>query len=665
MIQTSPERKKEIDPVPEIPIQSTSVLTTVSEDMVNKLQSTLEQLTHFLQNPPKQELSSTPPIPPPQWVETLQELSKQPQSMLKEFKELKQQLTKKSLDPMPTIVALEKEMEKIRQHELQLVEEIRCLKEEVRSKEKTREQIEKDKKVLENDLENKAKQLEITETKLEKVKSQSQAQLMKVIKELEKVTTESECMHQQLQEYEQSKDLSQKQRVLFQQKYKEKLKWERHESTEKERKIQSLTQELRLLQERERINSLHLNFRDLSIESKNARDQQWLQNHAQDSEKSRQRISELEKNLQDSETRSKQTEAQLQSQIYASQSQLASIQTKYNEQHTKCTQLEAQLTSTLQQRDHLTQLVQKQQTKLHDLNEQLGQLEQQYEEENLQLHLQLKQAQTKANDERQSLLVQLEETRQSAKQSQETWESEKQKFKELWEEEKKLRAVLKDDMEMDTKKLHAQLTIKEKMLEDQNNTIKHLKLNLTSKVNEFQTISKEIEAYKELQYELQLRDQEVNRLDSLLHGYKEDRDSLQVQLEHTLNKLDERNDSITQIEKEAMKLQSLFQKKLDQMETKHAQQLQDQVNKMEAMQIHLNHTLSKNSQRENELEHCRVQLKEQQVELEKQFQSKIQEQQNELQAWKEKYFCIQSKWQSISELVGSSTSCVASLAPVQ
>ncbi|KAJ3327047.1 hypothetical protein HDU91_004492 [Kappamyces sp. JEL0680] len=142
------------------------------------------------------------------------------------------------------------------------------------------------------------------------------------------------------------------------------------------------------------------------------------------------------------------------------------------------------------------------------------------------------------------------------------------------------------------------LKVKESMLDDQNETIKTLKMNLDNKTREFQAVSKELDnardAFEEQEEkehlslktlkqdvggpdaDTQLETLEANEqhYKAIAQEYKIERDQLREQYALVQAKLEERNASIEKIEHEVLKVQQHFQSKQDLLEKTHKQEIQ-------------------------------------------------------------------------------------------
>ncbi|TPX67722.1 hypothetical protein SpCBS45565_g03620 [Spizellomyces sp. 'palustris'] len=120
------------------------------------------------------------------------------------------------------------------------------------------------------------------------------------------------------------------------------------------------------------------------------------------------------------------------------------------------------------------------------------------------------------------------------------------------------------------------IRVKNKMLEDQNETIKNLKQNLENKCREHQALLADIEkredtledrlelekqTNKDLQQELESQAQEIYHLQSIIDEYREERNTLRKDLAEASKKLKERNESIHMIEEEVAKIRKVFKAK--------------------------------------------------------------------------------------------------------
>ncbi|KND01461.1 uncharacterized protein SPPG_03263 [Spizellomyces punctatus DAOM BR117] len=120
------------------------------------------------------------------------------------------------------------------------------------------------------------------------------------------------------------------------------------------------------------------------------------------------------------------------------------------------------------------------------------------------------------------------------------------------------------------------IRVKNKMLEDQNETIKNLKQNLENKCREHQALLTDIEkredsledrlelekqTNKDLQQELESQTQEIYHLQSIIDEYREERNTLRKDLAEASKKLKERNESIHMIEDEVAKIRKVFKAK--------------------------------------------------------------------------------------------------------
>ncbi|TPX55593.1 hypothetical protein PhCBS80983_g05210 [Powellomyces hirtus] len=120
--------------------------------------------------------------------------------------------------------------------------------------------------------------------------------------------------------------------------------------------------------------------------------------------------------------------------------------------------------------------------------------------------------------------------------------------------------------------------VKDKMLEDQNETIRHLKQNLDNKCREHQSLVSACEKRKgeledrieteraardELQQEISSQRHLLDHLQSLAKGYKAERNSLRRDVSELAKKLQDRNDSIHLIEEEVARIRNVFKAKED------------------------------------------------------------------------------------------------------
>ncbi|KAJ3218673.1 hypothetical protein HK099_004961 [Clydaea vesicula] len=140
-------------------------------------------------------------------------------------------------------------------------------------------------------------------------------------------------------------------------------------------------------------------------------------------------------------------------------------------------------------------------------------------------------------------------------------------------EEKKIK-FLAFNNEMESLK-HA-LEVKNKMLEDQNETIRNLKKNLENKTNDQHSIASKLkndidelkeqllaeqDLNDELQYQLEKKGNLIDNMKPLVDEYKLEKDKLKRDLIELQKKLKDRNEAILRIEEEVFKIKGTFKAK--------------------------------------------------------------------------------------------------------
>ncbi|KAJ3348489.1 hypothetical protein GGF32_006153 [Allomyces javanicus] len=112
----------------------------------------------------------------------------------------------------------------------------------------------------------------------------------------------------------------------------------------------------------------------------------------------------------------------------------------------------------------------------------------------------------------------------------------------------------------DVDALKPAVAVKDKMLADQAESIKQVKAHLAAKVAEFQDVQRKLDGLKELEYELQLRDADIDRLEDLADAYRAERNDARDLATDLQQRLDDRNTAIQHIEAEAAKIQAQIAK---------------------------------------------------------------------------------------------------------
>ncbi|KAJ3297221.1 hypothetical protein HDU79_004345 [Rhizoclosmatium sp. JEL0117] len=120
------------------------------------------------------------------------------------------------------------------------------------------------------------------------------------------------------------------------------------------------------------------------------------------------------------------------------------------------------------------------------------------------------------------------------------------------------------------------LRIKNKMLDDQNDTIKTLKQNLENKIRDHaallqevstteskieESLAKEKKRVRDLTHELTTQEEAFEQLQNAFQECKEERDALHSELMEVSKKLQERNVSIARIEEEVSRVKNIFSAK--------------------------------------------------------------------------------------------------------
>ncbi|KAJ3090612.1 leucine rich repeat [Quaeritorhiza haematococci] len=120
------------------------------------------------------------------------------------------------------------------------------------------------------------------------------------------------------------------------------------------------------------------------------------------------------------------------------------------------------------------------------------------------------------------------------------------------------------------------LRVKNKMLDDQNETIRTLKQNLENKNREYQSVqadtakreefleeqlSLQKNASEDLHNELEAQEKAITHLQTVVADYREERDRLRKEVSDLSRKLKDRNESIFRIEEEVAKVRKVFKLK--------------------------------------------------------------------------------------------------------
>ncbi|TPX51481.1 hypothetical protein SeMB42_g00790 [Synchytrium endobioticum] len=124
------------------------------------------------------------------------------------------------------------------------------------------------------------------------------------------------------------------------------------------------------------------------------------------------------------------------------------------------------------------------------------------------------------------------------------------------------------------------LRVKNKMLDDQNETIRTLKHNLENKSREHQLLAGDVskregkleeqlsiehQANRDMRRELDAQEKLVEQLQSLAEEYRQERDTLRKEYVEVSRRLKERNDSIQKIEEEVTRVRTVFKAKEDKL----------------------------------------------------------------------------------------------------
>ncbi|KNE71167.1 hypothetical protein AMAG_20406 [Allomyces macrogynus ATCC 38327] len=112
----------------------------------------------------------------------------------------------------------------------------------------------------------------------------------------------------------------------------------------------------------------------------------------------------------------------------------------------------------------------------------------------------------------------------------------------------------------DVDALKPAIAVKDKMLADQAESMKQVKTHLAAKVAEFQDVQRKLDGLKELEYELQRRDADIDRLEDLADAYRAERNDARDLAADLQQRLDDRNSAIQHIEAEAAKIQAQIAK---------------------------------------------------------------------------------------------------------
>ncbi|TPX36354.1 hypothetical protein SmJEL517_g01579 [Synchytrium microbalum] len=146
------------------------------------------------------------------------------------------------------------------------------------------------------------------------------------------------------------------------------------------------------------------------------------------------------------------------------------------------------------------------------------------------------------------------------------------RIKQLEEEKSKIEKQFESDVQA--------LRVKNKMLDDQNDTIRTLKQNLENKTREHHLLAGDVEkreerleeqlaiehqANRDMRRELDAQEKLVEQLQSLADEYRSERDALRKEYVEVTRRLKERNDSIQKIEEEVARVRGIFKAKEDKL----------------------------------------------------------------------------------------------------
>ncbi|ORZ32772.1 hypothetical protein BCR44DRAFT_58911 [Catenaria anguillulae PL171] len=254
----------------------------------------------------------------------------------------------------------------------------------------------------------------------------------------------------------------------------------------------------------------------------------------------------------------------LQSDLTKFKSQAESATAKLAAASIEATQLRAAVAQLQTERLALRDAVKTQQAHVTQLNQSLADVERLYESRVAKVKEKLRAA-TQAGMAAQAQTKRCEDELAHVRMEEARW---RERCGELERRVEELRGV-KEEVERVRREVEAArqvAAIKDKQVADQAETIKHLKGTLAAKVAEFQDVSRKVDGVRELEFEIQTRDRDIQRLEDLVTEYRSERNAARSQVAHLQSKLDDQAEALAVIETEAASMRSTLAAKLAHLE---------------------------------------------------------------------------------------------------
>ncbi|KAI9149704.1 hypothetical protein H9P43_009883 [Blastocladiella emersonii ATCC 22665] len=346
----------------------------------------------------------------------------------------------------------------------------------------------------------------------------------------------------------------------------------------------------------------------------------------------------------------------------------AALQRQLDESLAQAADLRAQLDTQTREKQDLGRVVHAQQAKIAGLAQSVTDLEQLYEHKTKKLADKLRAAHAAAeaarNHAKQTALqctnrvhagdravAELEGVRRELEQV-------RGEAKAASEERERVRAELAAAQQA--------VRIKDKQVEDQAESLRALKANLAAKVAEFNEVKRAAEGAREMQFELQHREREVQQLEDLASQYREERNEARDQAAALHAKLEERNESLALIEAEAAKLRATFAAKLERAEGDVRDKLAARDLAVDELKRLLQQTQARLTATEQDRDARAVELTQVQrraAELDDQLRAATHAKQVEVQRVTEQYRALANKWRAMCQLFGMANGAVGTAAP--
>ncbi|KAI9149678.1 hypothetical protein H9P43_009855 [Blastocladiella emersonii ATCC 22665] len=208
--------------------------------------------------------------------------------------------------------------------------------------------------------------------------------------------------------------------------------------------------------------------------------------------------------------------------------------------------------------------------------------------------------------------------------------------------------------------------IKDKQVEDQAESLRTLKANLAAKVAEFNEVKRAAEGAREMQFELQHREREVQQLEDLASQYRAERNEARDQAAALHAKLEERNEPLALIEAEAAKLRATFAAKLERAEGDVRDKLAARDLAVDELKRLLQQTQARLTATEQDRDARAVELAQVQrraAELYDQLRAATHAKQVEVHRVTGQYRALANKWRAMCQLFGMAATGAAMEAP--